>query len=976
MIVTSWAAFTAIAGLISFFSSGVGLFALQMAVGIGLNYAARALAGKPKTPGFSVQGKLQAGGDVPRSFMMGYGATAGSLVYANTWGQVDNSPNAYLVQVIALSDLPVQSLEQIWVNGELCDLEATPHADYGYPVTQYRKGGKDFLWVKFYDGTQTVADAYLTDKFSADADRPYTVGRVGTGVAYVICTALVNDKLFSGFPTFKFALNGAKLYDPSKDSTNGGSGTHRWNTPSTWGGDGDHLPAVQLYNIVRGITYGGAWLYGLQNIAATRLPSANWIAQIEKCRDEIAGPDGDEPMYRAGGEVAVNVPIANGIEAFLTACQGKLSEIGGVYKMHCGAPGSADFTFTDDDILSTEEQSFTPFFGLADSVNGMTAKYPEPAEGWNSKVPPPIYRSDLEERDGNRRLLADVSFDVVPYAAQVQRLMKSAIEEGQRARRHTISLPPAYWVCEPGDIAAWTSARNGYESKLFRVDGVIDQPNLDVTIDFTEVDPADFDWDVEIDFTPVVTGTLIPVRPAPQPIIDWYVAPATIVDATGVSRRPAIELSWDGDQVNVSGVQFEVRLEATGEVVYRGRTDNLEAGSIIISQNLLPDTDYEARGQYIPTWPRDMLWSDWLPVTTPDVRMSLVDFEAAVTNAVDTELRRVNERLNRYQTIIDQVLANTAASGLIGDTDLRGQAWSHRADILQRLDSITGGASASLLQVWSVATNTETALALFSTTVNATLDGHTATLSTYGTAIASLNGYVAAAWGVRLTVDGYVSGVQLINGGSGSSAFIVSADVFKVAFPGVTGGSPVDVFTVSNVSGSPKAVLKGDMYADGVIVGRAIAAATITGAKIDADTIETNHLVVNSVTKQAYGTYSSTSVSSTASLVSVTLTTKSDKISITWMGGLDYVPSGAAGVASTVRFDVLVDGSLIRRFTFKSTPGLNYGGGVVVVFNHIFTLEAVIENLTPGSHTFEVKNVETFTISIIPGFIRVQDMYR
>jgi hypothetical protein len=49
-----------------------------MAVGIGLNYAARALAGKPKTPGFSVQGKLQAGGDVPRSFMMGYGATAGS----------------------------------------------------------------------------------------------------------------------------------------------------------------------------------------------------------------------------------------------------------------------------------------------------------------------------------------------------------------------------------------------------------------------------------------------------------------------------------------------------------------------------------------------------------------------------------------------------------------------------------------------------------------------------------------------------------------------------------------------------------------------------------------------------------------------------------------------------------------------------------------------------------------------------------
>jgi hypothetical protein len=61
MIVTSWAAFTAIAGVISFFSSGVGLFALQMAVGIGLNYAARALAGKPKAPGFSRTGQAASG---------------------------------------------------------------------------------------------------------------------------------------------------------------------------------------------------------------------------------------------------------------------------------------------------------------------------------------------------------------------------------------------------------------------------------------------------------------------------------------------------------------------------------------------------------------------------------------------------------------------------------------------------------------------------------------------------------------------------------------------------------------------------------------------------------------------------------------------------------------------------------------------------------------------------------------------------
>ena len=499
---------------------------------------------------------------------------------------------------------------------------------------------------------------------------------------------------------------------------------------------------------------------------------------------------------------------------------------------------------------------------------------------------------------------------------------------------------------------------------------MIDQPNLDVVVDITEVDPADFDWDVETDYTPPVTGTLIPIRPAPQPIVDWYVAAATILDATGVSRRPAIELHWDGDQVNVSGVQFEIRLEATGEVVYRGRTDNLEAGSILISQNLLPDTDYEARGQYIPTWPRDMLWSDWLPVTTPDVRMSIADFEAAVAQRIDTEFAEINSRLAEYQELVDRILSENAAQSVIGDAD-------NRTDLVNRIQSVTGGATATLQEVWTVATNTEAALALYETTVNATLGSHSATLTTYGTAIASLNGYVAAAWGVKLTVDGYVSGVQLINGGSGSSAFIVSADVFKVAWPSMTGGSPVDVFAISNVSGSPKLVFRGDMFADGIIVGRAIAAATITGAKIDADTIETNHLIVNSVTKQAYAAYSAGSYGASTTLASVTLTTKSDKISVTWMGGFDgQTSSGVAGVMGDISLDIQVDGSTLRRFKFYSTPGANYGSGVVVVWNQVWTLEGTIENLTPGSHTFRIQNFNAFGVTMMAGSIRVQDMYR
>ena len=119
--------FTAIIAAVSAVSAWIGTlgvvgsFVLKTAVGVGLSLLASAIAGKPKSPdapGFSVQGKLQAGGDLPRSVLLGWYATAGSLVYANTWGQAGATPNAYFTQVIALADYPVAGLAGVFVNGE------------------------------------------------------------------------------------------------------------------------------------------------------------------------------------------------------------------------------------------------------------------------------------------------------------------------------------------------------------------------------------------------------------------------------------------------------------------------------------------------------------------------------------------------------------------------------------------------------------------------------------------------------------------------------------------------------------------------------------------------------------------------------------------------------------------------------------------------------------------------------------------
>jgi hypothetical protein len=851
------AIFTALAGVIAGSTLLAGTFlgtsaaipwiaaGLTLATSIGVSYVMKALAGTPQEPAttdqFGTQGQLAAGGDVPRSFGLGQHMTAGSIVWANTWGEIapggTTTPNAYLTQVIVLGDLPGEQLLQVWVNGELGTF-GTVNPTFGAPVLEYIKDGQEYLWVKYYNGTQTAADP-LCMSYAASADRPYPATRVGTGLCYAVVTSLVEDKLFTGFPSFKFVLSGIPLYDPSKDDTNGGSGSHRYSNPATWGGDGDQLPAVQAYNILRGIRYNGAWFYGLQNMTgAARLPAANWNLQIAKCRDLISSTSGTEPTYRSGGQINIDAQPANAIEALLTACQGRLSEIGGFYKIHLGAPDSSTFDWTDADLLSSEQQVFKPFFSLADSVNGIQGTYPDPEQGWQTTTAPPLYRTDLEARDGNRRLMAAPSFDFVPYPEQVQRLQKSGIEESQRARTHVLPFPPAYWIVEPGDIGTWNSLRNGYIDKLFRVDQVTDRSNLDIIMNVTEVDPADYDWDHTVDYTGVATGPTVFPRPPPQGVIDWYAEGTVLYDADGLGRRVAIRISWDGTLPGVVGIQYEVRLAADLSHVTRGRSDQLAAGALLISQGLIPLTTYQVRGQYLPSSPRDMLWSDWLTVTTPEEPVA--DIPAWIGVQVTSVMDALNDRLLEVEQRISTVVST-----------LHQRTWFDLKDQRTQLTARSTAAFAEIERVETVAVDADTALASDIETLTATVGSNTAKITINATAIATLDGFAASQYSVTLDVNNYATGFELINGGPGVSATIFTTDKFLIASPGVGGGDPVPMFAVANVGGTTKVAIRGDVYATGTIAGSAIVTASLTATQIQADSITADRLVTGTITSDS-----------------------------------------------------------------------------------------------------------------------------
>ncbi|MCQ0987554.1 hypothetical protein [Jiella marina] len=680
---------SAIAAIGSFLASGTFLANLAIAaIGTALKFAVSLLTKQEKASVSGTKTEITVGGDTPASFIMGRYATPGHLVYANTRGRNNGAENAFLVQVISLGDLPGQNMTGLWIDDEKIDIsDFDPDASYssdGWPVPGFESDDSgQTLWIRYHDGTQTESDALLVTQFEDDPDYPWDASMVGRGVPYIVVTAVYEPSLFSGIPKITVETDGIPLYDPRRDSSVGGAGSQRWSDPSTW--EPSNNPIVQAYNIKRGIRYEGEWIWGGQSTSAWQLPLANWFAAMNACDAPITlSEGGTERQFRSGVEVTLDVEPADVLDELLKGCNGRIAEIGGIYKVSVGAPAAPVYSFTDGSIIITRPQQMDPFPGLQQTTNGARASYPEPEEKWASKDAPPYYRSDFEALDDGRRLLADLQFPTVPYATQIQRLIKAAVEDSRRFRTHRITLLPETWAFEPMDVFAWSSDRNGYVEKRFLVTAVYGGSNLLQTFELKEIDPSDYSWTPAIDQKAYSTGRPGAIRPTPQSFAGWQVAAADIFDPATGRRRPSIEVSYAGGLLDITDIRVQVRLAATGDVIFdatKAYDAPLEQSySVVLNGTFLPETAYEARGIYRSVSGRPFVWSDWLPVTTgaEDLRLGLEQLAQAARDLIDG-----------LRTDIDQAVADADQLA----ADLQAQAQALAAEAQARADAVADLAS-------------------------------------------------------------------------------------------------------------------------------------------------------------------------------------------------------------------------------------------------------------------------------------------
>ncbi|MBN8974225.1 MAG: DUF1983 domain-containing protein [Rhizobiales bacterium] len=352
--------------------------------------------------------------------------------------------------------------------------------------------------------------------------------------------------------------------------------------------------------------------------------------------------------------------------------------------------------------------------------------------------------------------------------------------------------------------------------------------------------------------------------------------------------------------------------------------------------------------------------------------------QIAITN------KNVQQALSR--TFIDKKEVRSQQSSLYGANKAfieQVQTTAADADAAMAQDIETIGAqvddnTAEIQSTQTALSDTNQAVADVQDEVTATVGPSgtiTASVSANTSAIATLDGYAEARWSVLTNVNGQISGLILLDGSDTESSFTIIANNFFVCQPGTTGGTPVPVFTITNVNGAAKLVWRGDMVGDGALLTRMVAAGAITTVTLDALSVNTSKLAINSVgidqiianavTNTVPFYFSSPGGVYTPDLVGYTpLTICTGTVNIqggaatvrvcsywaqTWFGSF----SSDQGLLSC-GFGLEVDGTLRRAFCYPMQMNEGYSQAAI---QQSFTEEYTVTGLSAGNHTFRLRSL-------------------
>ena len=189
----------------------------------------------------------------------------------------------------------------------------------------------------------------------------------------------------NGIPQFKFEREGAKLYDPRKDSTVGGNGQHRLGSISTY--EYSNNAALVILDFL-------STVYGYTK---EDLDLDAFISAANSCDQMVNG----EKRFTINGEFDYDESFLDVLGSMLQACAGSITQSGGKVGLRVGVyQGVADTTITDKDI--TSDISINAETSYQDKINTYEILYSDPNQQYEDVDAPSVTSQTLINQDGRK----------------------------------------------------------------------------------------------------------------------------------------------------------------------------------------------------------------------------------------------------------------------------------------------------------------------------------------------------------------------------------------------------------------------------------------------------------------------------------------------------------------------------------------------------------------------------------------------
>lgn len=601
-------------------AAAVGGFIVSTVVGVGLSLGlgllSKSMQTKPKA-GQSLTGvetSLQIGGDVPRQICVGTVGVRGQLVFHNTMG----GNNEFHQRVYVLSDWISDSLLSIILDGKKHSLTtvSTDSEKINYTVSDY----PGVITLTLYKGTQAAADLSLIS-LSNPVGR-WTTDSVLKGLTYVIVyyTYQQGAPLFeNGIPDIMFELKGARLYDWRLDSTNGGSGAHRWDDPGTWAYSDN--PVVAAYNFQRGFFINGERIIGM-GMTGNDIILSTYTAAANIC-DELVPLDvgGTEKRYRCSIILSADEGVTYGqtLDVLQSTFAGYFIDYQGFYYCSAGGAQASTDTITDDELVIGLPVQVARKRSRSELYNRVHGQFLDTSSvydalAYTAQVDGGATTNDGEELGKGLDLLA------VPSRTQAERIAKIKLRECRLQTRAVIPLGFNHLDKQVGDWITWNSTKWG--NRIYKIVNRKVDTRLVVTLELEEIAASVFSWTALDEGVNPQIGLIVATGNRVAGVSAFTVQAFALTGTDG-SSIPALKFSWAPiTDSTVDAVIIEYRKIGTTTETIR-IAGNPGEGSQVSSSGVRAGTDFEARATITTTPARVTVWTAWISVLTGPIYFNL-----------------------------------------------------------------------------------------------------------------------------------------------------------------------------------------------------------------------------------------------------------------------------------------------------------------------------------------------------------------